>query len=104
MFQSRTSHGFPGAKLLVMDTSLTQHHADQQKLGRLNAAHAGRWKIWRSRDEYGRPAAWIASNTGVPGASATLHAATAAELEALLAAPPPGAGLGLPRPAEGGAR
>ena len=85
-----------------MDTSLTHTSDDQQALDRLNAAHAGRWRIWRSRDEYGRPAAWVASNHGAPGASATLHAPTAAELEALLAAPPPGAGLGLPRPADGG--
>lgn len=59
-------------------------------LRRLNAEHAGLWRIWRSSDEHGRPAAWVATNIGVPRAAPTLHETSLERLEARLKSPPPG--------------
>ncbi|MFC7330837.1 hypothetical protein [Marinactinospora rubrisoli] len=61
--------------------------AHEATLRRLQETYPG-WRIWRSRDHYGRPAAWLASNCGVPGAAPTLHGDTAEKLEAQLQSPP----------------
>ncbi|MDA2809622.1 hypothetical protein O4J56_03120 [Nocardiopsis sp. RSe5-2] len=57
---------------------------------RLNTTFDGRWRVWRSRDDQGRPAAWVATNIGVPGAVPTLHETTPERLEAQMKNPPPG--------------
>ncbi|WP_017623195.1 hypothetical protein [Nocardiopsis chromatogenes] len=57
---------------------------------RLNTAYNGRWRVWRSRDDKGRPAAWVATNIGVPGAAPTLHETTPERLEAQMKNPPRG--------------
>ncbi|WP_017623711.1 hypothetical protein [Nocardiopsis chromatogenes] len=56
----------------------------------LNVAHAGRWHIWRSVDDRGRPAAWVATNLGVSGAAPTLHETTPERLKAAMGDPPRG--------------
>ncbi|MFW5415359.1 hypothetical protein J0910_01655 [Nocardiopsis sp. CNT-189] len=63
---------------------------DEAALRRLNTEHAGKWRVWRSLDDRGRPAAWVATNLGVPGAAPTLHETTPERLEARMQAPPPG--------------
>ncbi|GAA1766318.1 hypothetical protein [Streptomonospora arabica] len=52
--------------------------------------HDRYWRVWRSVDDHGRPAAWCASKkAGAPEEWApTLHAPTLAALEAQMASPP----------------
>ncbi|MFW5420519.1 hypothetical protein J0910_28295 [Nocardiopsis sp. CNT-189] len=63
---------------------------DEAALRRLNTEHAGRWHVWRSTNEFGRPVAWVATNLGVPGAAPTLHETTPERLEAQMGDPPRG--------------
>ncbi|GAB3488804.1 hypothetical protein [Nocardiopsis coralliicola] len=45
------------------------------------------WRIWRTRDQHGRPAGWAASRTADDGIEPTLHASSSGELERLLESP-----------------
>lgn len=55
----------------------------------LDETFADRWRVWRSVDEYGRHAAWCATNTDPASDRApTLHAHTLADLERQMADPP----------------
>ncbi|GAB3210942.1 hypothetical protein ACQEU5_07900 [Marinactinospora thermotolerans] len=71
---------------------------DEATLRRLNAEHTGRWRVWRSLDEHGRPAAWVATNLGAAGAAMTLHETTPERLEEQMNAPPPAYGRALGTP------
>ncbi|GAB3440117.1 hypothetical protein GCM10027570_05290 [Streptomonospora sediminis] len=63
----------------------------------LNETYADRWRVWRSVDEYGRHAAWCATNLDPAGDRVpTLHAHTLAELERQMADPPRRVRTGLP--------
>ncbi|MUL39705.1 hypothetical protein FZ103_00670 [Streptomonospora sp. PA3] len=72
-----------------MATASPDHDDDQATLERLNRQYPN-WKVWRSKDDRGRPAAWVATNKrGHDSVCApTLHEPTAAKLEAQLQAPP----------------
>ncbi|MBB6174923.1 hypothetical protein HNR23_004983 [Nocardiopsis mwathae] len=60
---------------------------DVLALVRLNDKYPD-WKVWRSFDERGRPAAWVATNkTAGSDIAPTLHADTAEKLEAQLKNP-----------------
>ncbi|WP_152520891.1 hypothetical protein [Nocardiopsis halophila] len=61
---------------------------DHELLSQLNTAYRGRWRIWRSVGEDGAPAAWVATNTGVPDAVPTLHEGSPELLRTQLEDPP----------------
>ncbi|GAA3730377.1 hypothetical protein HDA32_005982 [Spinactinospora alkalitolerans] len=66
--------------------------ADDGTLERLNREYPN-WRVWRSRDDRGRSAAWVATNR-TPGSpwAPTLHGDDAGLLEAQLQDPPPAYG------------
>ena len=54
------------------------------------------WRIWRTRDDRGRPAGWAATRTTADDVEPTLHATTAEGLAELLSAPGRRVGRGVP--------
>ncbi|MBB6174198.1 hypothetical protein HNR23_004258 [Nocardiopsis mwathae] len=77
----------PRALLVCLREHRRVNDPDRPVIDRLNDRYPD-WKVWRSVDEHGQPAAWLASNkTAGPEFAPTLHADTADKLEAQLKDP-----------------